>query len=263
MSVRRSRYDKRNNAKTPTRGFYLQLDDDFAGVGGDAQYWRVNAEGARLLSGHRKDHVGRPCHRRPYRGLGRRRRPPPSTLFFKGGETIRGFDRAGYGPRDLSSNNQDALGGQTYWAVTGEIRFPPALMFQTISASERRRLRRCRLALRCDWRRRDSAGRLHQERQTLPRRQLSRPIVGWRQLDVELAGRPDPHGLRQGLDERKLRPGPSSSASAPRPSSKSLTARRPASPTPASPRWPIAACLSQGLQTPSRSSIQRHQPYIK
>ncbi len=37
-------YDKRNNAKTPTRGFYLQLDDDFAGVGGDAQYWRVNAE---------------------------------------------------------------------------------------------------------------------------------------------------------------------------------------------------------------------------
>ena len=44
--------------------------------------------------------------------------------FFKGGETIRGFDRAGYGPRDLSSDNQDALGGQTYWATTAEIRFP-------------------------------------------------------------------------------------------------------------------------------------------
>ena len=43
-------------------------------------------------------------------------------LFFKGGETVRGFDRAGYGPRDLNTN--DALGGQTYWATTAEIRFP-------------------------------------------------------------------------------------------------------------------------------------------
>ncbi len=43
-------------------------------------------------------------------------------LFFKGGETVRGFDRAGYGPRDLNTN--DALGGMTYWATTAEIRFP-------------------------------------------------------------------------------------------------------------------------------------------
>jgi outer membrane protein insertion porin family len=43
-------------------------------------------------------------------------------LFFKGGETVRGFDRAGYGPRDLLTN--DALGGATYWATTAEIRFP-------------------------------------------------------------------------------------------------------------------------------------------
>ncbi len=29
---------------------------------------------------------------------------------------------AGYGPRDLNTNS--ALGGQTYWATTAEIRFP-------------------------------------------------------------------------------------------------------------------------------------------
>jgi len=116
-------YDKRNNAKTPTRGFYLQLDDDFAGVGGDAQYWRVNAEArgyypitekitlvGRAIGGHIEGWGGDDVRL--------------LDAFFKGGETIRGFDRAGYGPRDLSSNNQDALGGQTYWAVTGEIRFP-------------------------------------------------------------------------------------------------------------------------------------------
>jgi outer membrane protein insertion porin family len=43
-------------------------------------------------------------------------------LFFKGGETIRGFDRAGYGPRD--SLTDDAIGGKSFWAATAEVRFP-------------------------------------------------------------------------------------------------------------------------------------------
>ena len=43
-------------------------------------------------------------------------------LFYKGGETIRGFDRAGLGPRDLLTG--DALGGSTYWSATAEVRFP-------------------------------------------------------------------------------------------------------------------------------------------
>ena len=43
-------------------------------------------------------------------------------MFFKGGETVRGFDRAGYGPRDALTG--DALGGQYYWATTAEVRFP-------------------------------------------------------------------------------------------------------------------------------------------
>ena len=43
-------------------------------------------------------------------------------LFYKGGETIRGFERGGFGPRDL--NTDDALGGSTFWATTAEVRFP-------------------------------------------------------------------------------------------------------------------------------------------
>jgi len=43
-------------------------------------------------------------------------------LFYKGGETIRGFNRGGFGPRDLLTG--DALGGQTFWATTAEVRFP-------------------------------------------------------------------------------------------------------------------------------------------
>ncbi|HZJ12673.1 MAG TPA: BamA/TamA family outer membrane protein, partial [Methyloceanibacter sp.] len=57
-----------------------------------------------------------------------------TDLFFKGGETIRGFERAGYGPRDACENpitgkdvancSRDALGGQLFWATTAELRFP-------------------------------------------------------------------------------------------------------------------------------------------
>jgi outer membrane protein insertion porin family len=47
-------------------------------------------------------------------------------LFYKGGETIRGFDRGGFGPRDL--NTDDALGGSTFWATTAELRFPLPLI---------------------------------------------------------------------------------------------------------------------------------------
>ena len=41
-------------------------------------------------------------------------------LFFKGGETVRGFDRAGYGPRDLKTG--DALGG---YVLLGDHRGSP------------------------------------------------------------------------------------------------------------------------------------------
>ena len=35
---------------------------------------------------------------------------------------LRGFERAGYGARDISTG--DALGGTSYWAATAEVRFP-------------------------------------------------------------------------------------------------------------------------------------------
>ncbi|MDX2317431.1 MAG: BamA/TamA family outer membrane protein, partial [Hyphomicrobiaceae bacterium] len=57
-----------------------------------------------------------------------------TDLFFKGGETLRGFKRAGYGPRDacesvvtgkrISDCRRDSIGGKYYWATTAELRFP-------------------------------------------------------------------------------------------------------------------------------------------
>ncbi len=114
-------YDLRNDPKNPTKGFFFQGGTDFAGLGGDVQYVSFAAEArgyypitdnitfvTRAIGGHIMGWGGQDVRL--------------IDLFFKGGETVRGFDRAGYGPRDL--NTLDALGGATYWATTAEIRFP-------------------------------------------------------------------------------------------------------------------------------------------
>jgi outer membrane protein insertion porin family len=114
-------YDTRNHPKTPNRGYLLSAGVDIAGAGGDVKYARVGAEGryyypiadkvtfvARAIGGH-------------IEGLGGQN-VRLIDLYYKGGETVRGFNRGGYGPRD--SLTSDALGGQTYWAATTEVRFP-------------------------------------------------------------------------------------------------------------------------------------------
>ncbi|WP_229309070.1 outer membrane protein assembly factor BamA [Hyphomicrobium album] len=114
-------YDLRNDAKNPTKGLWFQTGADFAGLGGDVQYVSLAAEArgyypitdnitfvARAVGGSIQGWGGSDVRL--------------IDLFFKGGETVRGFDRAGYGPRDL--NTGDALGGQYYWATTAEVRFP-------------------------------------------------------------------------------------------------------------------------------------------
>jgi outer membrane protein insertion porin family len=114
-------YDARNHPKTPTRGYYLQVGSDVAGLGGDVQYFRVSGEGrfyypvtekvtfvGRAIAGHIEGWGGDDVRL--------------IDLFYKGGETIRGFNRGGFGPRDLLTD--DALGGSTFWAATAEVRFP-------------------------------------------------------------------------------------------------------------------------------------------
>lgn len=114
-------YDQRNHPKNPTRGFFLTGGVDFAGVGGDVQYARLSAEGryyypitekitfvSRLTAGHIEGWGGDDVRL--------------IDMYYKGGETIRGFNRAGFGPRDLATG--DALGGKTYYAATAEVRYP-------------------------------------------------------------------------------------------------------------------------------------------
>ena len=118
-------YDARNHPKNPTKGYYFQVGTDFAGLGGDVRYVRNTAE-ARFYYPitDKLTFVGRAVggHIMGWGGDDVRL----IDLFYKGGETIRGFNRGGFGPRDLFTD--DALGGDTFWATTAEVRFPLPLI---------------------------------------------------------------------------------------------------------------------------------------
>lgn len=115
-------FDNRNSKKLPTSGTYFILSQDLAGVGGDVRYIKsstdvrsyfpvsnsvtlVTRATAGNISGWGGDDV---------RLL---------DMFYLGGETVRGFAPSGIGPRDISSANRDALGGENYLAGTTEARF--------------------------------------------------------------------------------------------------------------------------------------------
>lgn len=122
-------HDTRNHKRSPTQGTYVALSQDVAGLGGDVNYVRTVAEG-RAYYPIRKKYtlVGRVVggNIEGFGGDDVRL----VDVFFKGGETVRGFDRAGFGPRDLSTN--DALGGKIYVAGTAEFRFPFPFLSESI-----------------------------------------------------------------------------------------------------------------------------------
>lgn len=114
-------YDRRNHTKTPTSGYYLNGGVDFAGAGGDVQYVRFQGEARYYYPiTERITFVGRVAggHIMGWGGDEVRL----LDQFYKGGETIRGFDRIGIGARDLTTD--DSLGGHTYYVGTAEVRFP-------------------------------------------------------------------------------------------------------------------------------------------
>ncbi len=101
-------YDARNHPKNPTRGWYAQLSTDLAGLGGDVRYARIGAETRFYYPlAEKVTFVGRAMggHILGWGGEDVRL----LDLYYKGGETIRGFNSLGIGPRDLLTG--DALGG--------------------------------------------------------------------------------------------------------------------------------------------------------
>ncbi|MDO8840537.1 MAG: outer membrane protein assembly factor BamA [Parvibaculum sp.] len=115
-------YDNRNDPIDPTGGWDFLFTQNFAGLGGTVRYVSTEvltryyyqiAEGfltSWRLDGGYVQGVGQDVELNDH--------------FFKGGSTIRGFARAGVGPRDLASPNRDSVGAKAFIFGTSELSFP-------------------------------------------------------------------------------------------------------------------------------------------
>lgn len=113
-----------NDPVRPTRGWSASLRQDFAGIGGDVRYIKTEVEGA----WHRQIRpewvvslIGSSGYVTGWGGDAIR----INDRFFKGGNSFRGFETAGMGPRDTLTN--DSLGGNFYAIGTAELSVPNRL----------------------------------------------------------------------------------------------------------------------------------------
>lgn len=116
--------DRRNDPVRPTRGWTGSLRQDLAGIGGDVNYLKTEAD-ASWFWGVRPNWTvsvqGQVGYISGWSGDSIR----INDRFFKGGNTFRGFETAGMGPRDLTTN--DSLGGNFYAIGTVELTLPNGL----------------------------------------------------------------------------------------------------------------------------------------
>ncbi|MCZ6666086.1 MAG: outer membrane protein assembly factor BamA, partial [Gammaproteobacteria bacterium] len=118
-------YDVRNSFFNPSEGYVVRLEQDFAGLGGDASYLKNKISGefhypiTDFFTGTLTGSVGNIV------GLfGENVRI--DERFFIGGQSFRGFAVAGIGPRDVRFD--DPLGGNTFVISTAEVSFPIGLV---------------------------------------------------------------------------------------------------------------------------------------
>lgn len=123
--------DTRDSRVQPHKGFVLRLGEDFAGLGGDAQYIRSKLDGSYYvpldyLSGNRdwtivlRGGVG-------YLSDWGDGRKSLIDNFYLGGDTLRGFLDGGVGPHSVPVQaypTSDSLGGRFIYTQSTELHFP-------------------------------------------------------------------------------------------------------------------------------------------
>lgn len=117
-------WDRRNDPRRPTQGFDLTVRQDLAGLGGDVNYLKSEVEGGVYL-GLRPNWVLSANLEAGYVQGWNGDFIRVNDLFYKGGNTFRGFETAGIGPRNLSTDR--ARGGKAYAIGSFELTFPTPL----------------------------------------------------------------------------------------------------------------------------------------
>ena len=120
-------YDKRDSKIDPTTGYYTSLGFDFAGLGGDSKYYRVNLMGIKYFSVAEDVVLSiRGDAGRVWGWGGQKVRI--NDRYFLGDVSLRGFEYGGVGARNNKPGEEDdALGGNWYTTASAELSFPLGL----------------------------------------------------------------------------------------------------------------------------------------
>jgi len=115
--------DRRDSRIEPTEGYIVRFGNEVSGLGGDVNYFRTSANAAIYFPLFEETVLSLSAEGGHIVGLGEDVRI--NDRFFVGGTNLRGFERAGIGPRDLTTD--DALGGNIYGVGSVEVSFPLGL----------------------------------------------------------------------------------------------------------------------------------------
>lgn len=117
-------YDDRDNALFPTTGPYAWFDAEVAGLGGDAKYVSGKLGGIYYFPVYKDVVLSTLAEGGAIEGWNDED-VEINDRFFLGGNNLRGFEYAGVGPRDLSTD--DSLGGNVFYRGSVEVEFPVGL----------------------------------------------------------------------------------------------------------------------------------------
>lgn len=116
-------YDDRDSKIEPTSGYYFLWSTEFAGVGGDTRYLRNRVTAAQYWEPFDEVVLGLTTEAGHIWGMGKDLRI--NDRFFIGGDTLRGFEIGGIGPRNVpdpaNPENSDALGGTIFTRASLEM----------------------------------------------------------------------------------------------------------------------------------------------
>ncbi|MAS74235.1 MAG: outer membrane protein assembly factor BamA [Rhodospirillaceae bacterium] len=111
--------DKRDNRFDPTEGTLFRIFQQLGGLGGDAKYYKATIDGAYYKPFNFNTFVfGAKARYGTVVGLSGEK-VTQSNRFFLGGNSVRGFDGSGIGPRDTGSNA--AVGGNNVMTAGVEV----------------------------------------------------------------------------------------------------------------------------------------------
>jgi len=117
-------YDNRDSILFPTEGWYLWLDTEVSGFGADSQYVSGKAGASYYYPVYDQVVLNLLAEAGAVEGYGDVN-VAINERFYLGGNTLRGFEQSGVGPRDITT--EDALGGNRFYRGSAELSFPVGL----------------------------------------------------------------------------------------------------------------------------------------